>query len=259
MAKKTPEAQSTAVATTAPQALADARPEWMNEHSDTSGSDHITKDDIQLPRMVLAQAMSPQLDTTSDKYIEDLKQGQAFNNVTREVLHTPISFAIIRADRPRFIEFNPRASGGGVKDPDVPANDPRTQFTLNEETGERIPPIATKFYDYVIVMLPFTAETAMDMTIVLSMKSSQLKIARQLNTLIQTRKVKKEALYLGKYTLNIVSETNTKGKFFNYAVKNDGWVSQEQASALKKMAELFADKVVAFDRDDHTDDEPTEG
>ena len=221
-----------------------ARPSWLG--GERRGTEHIGRDDVQIPRLALAQALSPQLKEGDPAFIEDLRQGHMFNTVTGQVFGKgPLEFAIVRADRPRYIEFNPRESGGGIKDFNVPANDPRTQFTTNEK-GERVKPVATKFYDYVVVLIPFDREAAISSIIALSMKSSQLKVARQLNTFIQQRNAD---LWAAKYTLTSVAEKGAKGDYANYRIANAGWVSQEEYQALGALAEILKDKTVSFDRD----------
>jgi hypothetical protein len=103
------------------------RPSFIPKSSE--GTENITKDDIQMPRMALAQPMSPQLVEGDPKFIEDLKTGQLFNDLTSENFGKgPILFSVIRADRPRGVEFNPLDEGGGIKDFNVPLDDERMQF-----------------------------------------------------------------------------------------------------------------------------------
>jgi hypothetical protein len=179
----------------------------------TEGTEHLTKDDIQMPRLGLAQALSPQLEDGNPKYIEGLKAGVMFNNLTNEVYGKgPIEFIIVRADPPRGIEFKPLDEGGGIIDFDVPINDPRMQWQGQEK------PIATKFYDYVIVMLP-TSEV-----IALSFKGTGLKTAMKLNGLIKMRRT---PLYAGKYSIQAVKDKSGEFNFWSFAVKNAGVVQEE--------------------------------
>lgn len=209
-----------------------------------AGREHITKTDIRLPRLALAQAMSPQVKRGEGAYIEGLQQGDLFNDLTAEKYGTePIEFFIVRADRPRWVEFNPRDSGGGVKDLDVPEGDPRTQFTQNEQ-GKSVPPAATQFYDFVIVLVPSMTP------IILSFKSTGLKDARSLNGLIQLRQA---PLFAGKYSVKPVTRKNAKGEFYAYGISNAGWANEEEYAALAKLFDDFKDKTITYN---HETDNP---
>jgi hypothetical protein len=186
-----------------------------------AGTEHITKDDIQLPRLGLAQGLSPQIDSSKAEYIPGLQQGQFFNTLTQQSYgEGPIPFMVLAGYAPRYIEFYPRKEGGGVKDFNVPANDPRCQFQPNGD-----PPLATKFYDFAIYLLN-TEEIVM-----LSLKSTSLKVARQLNTLIGQRQAD---IYAGQYSLTRAKEKNKKGEYWQFAIKNAGWAPDEDTYAFAK-------------------------
>ena len=230
--------ESTEFATRTPASM--ERPAFVKA-GDVRGTEHIGKDDIQLPRLALAQALSPQLNETDAKFIENLRIGQMFNNLTGEVLGKgPLEFTIVRADPPRGVEFFPREEGGGIKDFNVPLTDPRMLFGPN---GER--PVATKFYDFVILLLPSLT------LIALSMKGSGLKVARQLNSLLKLRALPSFAC---KFRLATVQEKNSKGTFFNFAVRNDGNVTEEVYHYAERVFEAIKDKRLDIERE--AEDEP---
>jgi hypothetical protein len=216
------------------------RPSFIPTGS-VEGTEVITKDDMQLPRLALAQAMSPQLKDTDPKFIADLRVGHLFNSLTGQNFGKgPVEFVILRADRPRYIEFVPRDEGGGIKDPNVPANDPRTQFG---PAGE--PPIATKFYDFIVLMLPFNESNPMDSVIGISFKGTQLKVARNLNGLI---KMKNAPLYSCRYTVTSCDEKNALGEFKNFVVKQAGFIEDENLYHLVKgLYDTLKDKSVTID------------
>lgn len=240
--------------TTTQQGGAMARPSFIPV-GNVEGTEVITRDDMQLPRLALAQAMSPQLKDSDPKYIKGLAIGHLFNSLTGQNFEKgPIEFIIIRADRPRFVEFVPRSEGGGMKDPNVPANDPRTQFGPNGE-----PPVATKFYDFIVLMLPFNRENPMDSVIGISFKGTQLKVARALNGLI---KIKNAPLYAGRYLITSCDDKNAKGEFKNFAIKQNGFVEDEATYALVKgMYDALQKVNVTIDMDgvDREAAEPADG
>jgi hypothetical protein len=237
------------------------------------GSEHIERDDMLLPRLALAQKISYELESSHEKFIDGLKEGELFNTVSKNIYGSgPIEFVIIRADRPRFVEFHPRASGGGIKDIDVPANDPRTQFTKGPN-GETVPPVATKFYDFIVLLLPSTPGVTEPEMIGLSFKSTGLKTARLLNTLVQQRG--KRPIYAGKYVIGVSKAKNAKGIYHVYTVKNSpfanefsankedprmsGWVSQDVFGFAKEQFEAMKDRIINIDATTETAEDASEG
>lgn len=215
-------------------------PEWMK--GDLRGTEHITKDDIQLPRIGLAQKMSPQLSKREAAYIEGLEEGDLFNTLTGEIIAQPLTFVLVRSDKPRGIEFIPRDQGGGIKDFNVPLDDPRMEFGPNGE-----PPVATKFYDYVLLPMPLNLEDPMAGMIALSCKGSNLKVARQLNALI---KMSSAPLFGKQYTLTTVPAKNQKGEFFVFHIKQAGFV-QDKATfdVAAAVFEQIRDREIKIDRE----------
>jgi hypothetical protein len=223
-------------------------PDFLKDEK-SAGLEHVTKDDTQMPRLALAQQMSPEVNPGNAKYMEDLKSGDMFNSLTGQIYgRGPLTFTVLRADPPRWVEFIPREQGGGVKDPNVPFGDPRTAF----QPGGR-PPIATKFYDFIIMLLPSRELVA------LSFKSTGLKIARQLNGLMQARQ---KPIYAGNYLLQSVPTQNARGSFFIYGVRNaiPAWATVvEDYKQREEIFHALRGKVIEIDRGEHDSDIPSNG
>lgn len=233
-------AKNDAIAKTGPTAL--ARPDFINA-TDRRGADDIDRGDLQMPRLALAQALSPELDSSSPKYIEGLRNGDAFNNLTGDVYgKEPLEVVIVRVDRPRFVEFNPREAGGGIKDFNIAPDDPRTQFGPN---GEK--PVATKFMEYVALLGPEREPIA------LSFKGSGLKVARKLNALIKFSNAPSFAM---KYVLTPTIEKNPKGSFAVFNVKPAGFVDEDTFHYAEAVYESIKDRALAVERDDDSSEAP---
>jgi hypothetical protein len=211
--------------------------------NDRRGTEDIGNDDIQMPRLVLAQDMSPQLKKSGASYIAGLEPGHFFHSLTGEDYGPgPIYFYIVRAYKPRFVEFVPRSEGGGVRDPNVSPDDPRTHFGPDGE-----PPLATKFYDYLIIMEPIEPTDPASSMIAMSLKSTALKKARLLNGLIKSKNI---PLFAGRYELRSVDERNTKGAFKNFSFKQAGRVpNAETFGLLESVYESVKDKDVIIPRE----------
>jgi len=199
------------------------------------GTEHLTSEDIQMPRLAIAQQMSPELVDDDPKHIPGLKIGEFFNSLTQQIYGTgPLNFCILRASPPKFIEFG--EDGKSIVDMNVPVNDPRTQWHGNEK------PRAMKFYEFVLMNVD-TREM-----IALSLKSTGIKVAKGLNGLITSRG--DFPLFAGKYTFTTTMVTAPKGRFGTYVVRNNGWHDNEDtynfaASAFKHLK----GKTVAVDHE----------
>lgn len=212
-----------------------ARPSFIPE--DRAGTDHITKDDIKFPRLALAQKTSDQLDPTKAAYIEGLKLGDMYNSLTGEIWgRGPYDFTVIMATPPRGIEFIPLEQGGGVKDFNVPLDDKRMAFGPN---GEK--PIATKFYDFIIMRLS-------DHELIgLSLKSTGLKVAKDLNGYMSTRKPPAPS-YAGAYVITSGTDTKNNFTFAIYKVTNAGYIQDENTYKIAKaFHESFKGKNLVVD------------
>jgi len=208
------------------------------------GMESMEREDLQIPRLCLAQGLSPQLVKSKPEYIEGLTMGDAFNDITQEIYgQGPWEMAVIRRDPPRYVQFRPREEGGGVIDPRVPANDPRTQFGPK---GEK--PVATKFYDYIVVFLE-TKEM-----IALSFKSTGVKVAKKFNTLMKLRGP--IPMFMGKYQFSTILVDGPKGSYAQLQITNAGFVTDEKTlSFLAEQFDAVKDKPVQFDREPGEDDD----
>lgn len=219
------------------ESTAMAVPDFI-ERTQETGAGHLTREDIQMPRLALAQMMSPELVEEDAKYIDGLKFGMLFNNLTQQIYGDGVEFCILRADPPRYIEF--AEDGKSIVDMNVPANDIRTQFGPN---GQK--PAAMKFYNYVLMFLP-TREM-----IALSLKSTGIKTAKQLNGLVTTRGNVK--IFAGKYRLGTSTQSNSKGRFSVYTLKNAGWVDQDTYAFASMAHEGLKDRVITIEHEPDDD------
>ena len=217
-------------------------PDFMKDLG-KEGLEHVKQEDIAIPRLGLAQGLSPQITRGKPEYIQGLENGGMFNSITNEIYGMgPLRFTIIRADPPRWVEFYPREAGGGVKDPNVPAGDPRTEFGENGEA-----PLATKFYDFLIALLPLNEQNPTDSIVALSFKGAMLKDAKALNMLMVGRN---KPPYTGVYEVTSATRTNSKGTFNVYKIVNAGFIKDEATfNAAKDMFNSFRTKEVKIHRE----------
>jgi hypothetical protein len=222
---------------------------------DARGAQGIKSEDVQMARLGLAQSLSPELDPSSPKYVEGLKLGDAFNSLTGEVYgKEPLEVVIVRCDGSRFIEFNPREAGGGIKDYAVPAGDPRTEFTTDAKTGASIKPLATKFLEFVAILPKYQEPIA------LSFKGSGLKTAKTLNGLIRMASARLGTVpsFSFRFFLTPSIETNSKGKYAVFSVKPAGTVDEETFTFASAFYDTIKDRAVVVDVEAEGEAKPDE-
>jgi hypothetical protein len=213
----------------------------------TLGNEGIGRDDIAMPRIGLAQKMSPEIDRTNAGYIDTLEFTDLFHSLKRKNLGKgPLHFVILRRDDPRWIEWIPRDEGGGIRDKDVRANDPRTKFGPD---GEK--PIATEYHDFIVLMLTgLDAGDPLDSIVALSLKSSGIKAAKHLNFLISLRGPK--LICKGVYALTTGHETDkkTQGVYATYKFANAGWLKPDSAieTLVVELFDAWKDRKVEIER-----------
>jgi len=208
-------------------------PAWIQQ-GDLRGSEHLTPEDVRIPRFSIAQALSPQITEGDPSFIEGLKNGDAFNDLTGEIYgRGPHKVVFIRADKPRWLEFD---DDRNIKDFNVKAGDPRTEFRDDPVTGKRLPPIATMFYDYVLVLN--------DEPMAMSFKSGGIGEARRLNGLIR---VKPCPIFACFYELTSMQQKNDQGAWYQFTVKPAGFVDQDTYKKVERLFEQFKKKEVAFE------------
>ena len=221
-----------------------AAPSFM-EKGDRRGLETISKEDMLIPRLSLAQMLSPECTEGDPKAIPGCKAGDFFNSVTKQLYGPgPLFLQIIRKDNPRAMQYKPLDQGGGVLDPNVPLTDDRLKWG---ENGEK--PVATLFRDYLAVIHPSRE------LIALSFKSSGIKVAKQLNGLITLRN---KPIFAGRY--EVTSKTELKPKPHKvYIIQNADWIGGEGTGTTEadylfgaELWEALKDVDVKIDRDAHT-------
>lgn len=210
------------------------------DRSDVRGKEGIDSSDVVLPFLAICQKTSPQLESDSPKYIEGVKFLDLFNSLTSEVYEQPVEFIPLVLNK-HAIEFNPFEDGGGIKDRNVRWDDPRCEFNGDDK------PTATRFYDWAVLLVP-----SMEL-IVLSFKSTNMTVAKQLNQFIQMRQ---GPAFAGKYKVKVIGASNQYGKFGKLSVQPAGKPDQDAYDyAAQVYASIQGKNLVV----DHEQDHPEAG
>lgn len=230
----------------------DERPDFMESNVD----DGIEMSELRLPRLGFAQGLSPQITPGKSNFIEGLNLFDMFNDLTSEPYgRKPLYFIPIRRDV-RYIEFIPRSEGGGIRDLNVPPGDPRTQWTVAEDGETRIPPKATKFVEFIAILLH---QDRAPEPIVISVKDtnkwnrdahSKLTMFIKLPT-----HVGPAPIYGRIYTVESGSATNDKGTFAVPVFRNPKLIVKHKGlyEFAKAFRESLEGKTIVVNRDEPDD------
>ena len=221
-----------------------AAPDDYFAKNDRRGFEDTTQTDLLIPRLALAQALSPQVTEGDPNRIDGLVAGDLFNSVTNVKYGKEVHVQLLRKMPLRAMEFRSVDDGGGVVDPDVPMGDPRLAWG-NSGDKKADKPKATLFRDFIAVVLPQRE------IIALSFKSSGIKAAKALWGLAAMRN---KPVFAGRYRISTGIELKPKPHFI-YKVENAGNVSIEDAKLGEEMFEAVQTiDATKIHRDDANDD-----
>lgn len=215
------------------------------------GTENIGPDDVRPPRLLICQAGSPQRKPDDPKQIPGLQELDMFNDLSNEIYgRGPLNFVVVQMLGHRHMEFAPFNEGGGVIDFDVPDGDPRTEFTTDKD-GVRQKPIATKFYDY-LVWLSDKQEL-----VVLSFKSTQIKVAIKLNGVLrlplkidEKRSIPNPPSWARTFALGTRMDKDGDYSWGGFTLQNVGITPQEVRLLIRQMADAYATKKILIPVDD---------
>lgn len=244
MAKK----GSKAVAVPETKALAGtqaALPAFMRGRAG-QGVETLTSQDVEVPRLQLLQALSPQVQES------DFKQGEFFHTVAEESLGKEISLSIVYVNK-TYILWRPRDAGGGILARSMDGihwSPPDQEFTVKinkrdvtwrtaktvaasrlaewgteDPSDASSPPAATVMYNLVVVIPEFPQYSPC----VVTLQRSAVKVARKL---MGKLKLSQAPVYGLKYIMSSVRDSSPQGEFWNFKFQSDGLVEDEKAFEL---------------------------
>lgn len=171
------------------------------------GKDNVGQSDLLVPRLSLAQSMSPQMKRTSESYNPVLKEGQFFNSVTGEIYGETVTVIPLHFFR-QYIEFTPPPDRKIVKIYDNGEVPPSQDLAFVD--GQK--PVVTEFKNRMSLLLQKDGSVQ---PVVVSFKSSGLKVAKKWNYLIAEKNLPG---YAYTYNLQSVAVPGDKGEYFSVKV-----------------------------------------
>lgn len=223
--------------TAAPASEADSKalaniPKHLQQHvGSTTGQEEVSADDLAVPRISLVQALTPARDKSSDAYIEGLEEGDVYNTLTEDIYGKEITCIPCYYRREYQIWKKKRSGSGGFYGSYDEGAEAAKQLKVEEADRDlqgQLEVMEVPVF-FVLVVTPDGLIEA-----VVSMPRTKAKIAKRWNSLIRLTQMPS---FASLYTLSSVNDENDQGKFFNFAVKGDGYASETQFAAGEKLYE----------------------
>lgn len=224
----------------------------MLEADADAGNDNLTQQDVATPYLYVLQGLSPQATPAHDAYIDGAAPGMFLNNAAQEVYDADKGILFIPCFYERkIVEWKDRKAGGGwigehSVDSDImdfaemhvdPIDGKKTLRMKADPTHI----LVETAYHYGLFRHP---ETGAWLPIVVPMKSTMLKVNRQLNQIISNTIIpgtgKKAPRWLFPFLLTTRSESDGKNTWYTMAFKREAMpVSPDEYTQAKKFAELI--------------------
>ena len=209
------------------------------------GLGELGQDDLALPFLKILGQLSPEVNKRDGKYVEGAEPGMIYNSVTSELFDGTKGLNVLPCHyKLEYIEWRDRGEGPGAPVGIHPSSsDILSQTTRGADYKDRLPNgnYIEKTASHFVITLGDTPSTAL-----ISMKSTQLKISRKWNTMMNQIQLKgtnglyNPASFSHIYSLKTVQQSNDKGTWFGWEVSKVGPV---QDASLYQTARSFSESV----------------
>jgi hypothetical protein len=219
------------------------------------GTERIGTADIEIPRLKLLQALSPEVQEA------DHKQGHFFHAVAERTIGNEVGIVIVYVDQ-AFILWRPRKAGGGIlarAADGVHWNPPSATFDIQLDNGKKVTwrtaptvmksglaewgsldpsdpqsqPAATRMYNLVVVM-PEIPELS---PVVVTLQRAGIRVARKLMAKLKIAQAPSFGL---KFAMSSTRDQGPLGDFWNFRFTSDGFVQEsEKFDQYKGLYERF--------------------
>lgn len=270
MAKKRSEEPIEDTSSTVPALRDNTIPDYLKDYASMGsvGFENVKREDMVMPRLAVAQGLSPQTKKHEGSYIPGLEEGDFFNTVSGEIYGTKVTLTPLFFF-PSRIYFPPRGSNApelcratqldengnlhlGKITPKGCHFCPHSNFLDTPRADGSVSPDCTYFMNYICVI---HKQDGLFEPIAFSLKSKMLKPAKLWNSKLR---VKQAPGFVLVTNVETVPEKAPKGTFFNVKF-ND--VTFAHPTAVKQLEQLFthwSNRPIEIDTRDANADEAIE-
>lgn len=232
-------------------------PDYFQAADTAEGFEEITTQTMAIPFIRVLQTLSPQLNKKKPEYIPGAQEGMFFNTVTKEIYGPVLDVIVLKFDR-IFIEWLPER--GGLVNYHSPEH--AEEKAVNKEVfgGWKTKSGNTLQENYVyFVLLDGRMQEGIA---ILSLASTQIKIAREWNRLMTTHIMENGRRALPFYlvwTLETEYRENDKGNWYTFKVRTKKYITREQYEKVGTERKLLPARQVDYAQLNSSEDvEPEE-
>ena len=217
----------------------------MFEADANQGAQNIAQDDLALPFLKVLGQLSPEINKTHSKYIKGAEAGMILNSVSGELFDGEEGIEVLPVFYKRqYIEWQDRGASTGAPVAIHEADsDIISQTTRDKSYKDRLPNgnYLENTANHFVIHLGDTPSSAL-----ISMKSTQLKISRKWNSMMQSIKMQGKngmftpASFSHLYQLKTVQQSNDKGTWFGWEVSKTGPIED---AAMYQQARSFSESI----------------
>ena len=195
------------------------------------GNENVTADHLQTPRVKQLQQLSNEVDENHSEYIEGSKPGDFINTITRENYGREIYVMNVKFTE-EFVAWKKREKGGGLAGTYATEKDAIDSLVAQKENPEDYDITQTQSH---LLIKKDAVTGALDTPFIFDCASSKLRVSREWNTQI-ARLGGDRFSSLWKMS-SAQTQNRAAQKFYNIAVENVGWVTDEDYESAKKVFE----------------------
>jgi len=206
----------------------------------------VGQDDLALPFLKILGQLSPEVNKRDGKYVEGAEPGMIYNSVTGELFNGEKGVPVIPCYyKLEYVEWKDRGKDGSGAPVNIypSSSDIMTKTTRGADFKDRLPNgnyIEKTAQHFVVV------NSASPTTALIAMKSTQLKISRKWNSMMQSIKLQGKdgmftpASFSHLYQLKTVQQSNDKGTWFGWEVSKTGPI---QDANTYQQAKSFSESI----------------
>ena len=194
----------------------------MFEEDKAGGMQGMDRDDFAMPFLRVLGQLSPETNKRDAKYVEGAEPGMIFNTVTKQTYDGEKGLNIIPCGYKReYVEWSDRGEGTSAPVAIHPVSSGIIkEATRGADWKDRLPN-----GNYLENTASYFVLTEDLQTALISMKSTQLKVSRSWNSMMNSIKLKGKnglftpAAYSHVYNLSTVQQSNDKGTWFGWNIE----------------------------------------